>query len=76
MADSERLRKTGLIKRPLPYIRLRYIPSHHPMGVEVVGVLAYGVLHHADPDRSVVVICLHDLVSEFLIQVFRVERVG
>ena len=67
--------KTDIIKHLSPYIRLRHVPPHHPVGVEIVGVFAYGVLHHPYPDRPVVIISRDDLVLEFLIHVFRVKRV-
>ena len=51
------------------------VAPHHAVGVEVVGVLADGVLHHTYPGFAVVVIDGYDFVLKFMIQVFRVNSI-
>ena len=53
-------------------IRIRHIAAHHHVGVEVVGVLADGVLHDAHPAAAIVVEEGEDGRLQLGIQVLRI----
>ena len=56
--------------RNLSYIRFRHISSHHSVAVEVIGVFADGVLHHAAPAALVrIIVFRNDQVLELVIEV-------
>ncbi|KKN29350.1 hypothetical protein LCGC14_0845110, partial [marine sediment metagenome] len=60
----------------LSYVRLGHVAAHHAVGVEVVSVLAYGVLHHACPYVPVVVVYGNDVLFELAVEVLCVLLVG
>src|SRR3990167_8947434 len=59
----------------LSYIRLCYIPAHHPMAVKIVGIFADGILHHSYPGLAVIVIGGDYYIFEFFIEVFCINSI-
>src|SRR3990172_2242225 len=54
----------------LSYVSLCNVPAHHSVGVEIISILAYRVLHHGDPFLPVTVVCWNDDRFELAVEIF------